>query len=208
MANTRIASKWYTPIQKERKAGAAGILAGMLVQFDASGEVVVHANAGETAMKSFTLEDELQGKEQPPLFKRPRPLIYMSIMFLAAMGIIYGLTHLGSLELHVLHERQPLFVLQSDGSIQNRYEFKVLNKTHDDMKIGVSAKGHKSLVLVGSDKKLVATPGRISSFTLFVRIPKKELSAEREPITFTIHSVDDDKITAVYESMFFGPRVR
>ncbi|NOR52269.1 MAG: cytochrome c oxidase accessory protein CcoG [Gammaproteobacteria bacterium] len=152
--------------------------------------------------------DELQGKEQPPLYRRPRPLIYMSIMLLAAMGIIYGLTHLGSLELRILHERQPLFVLQSDGSIQNKYVFKVLNKTHDDMKIGVTAKSEHKLVLVGADRELLAPPGRTSSFTLFVRIPKRELTAEREPITFTIYNVDDDKITNTYESMFFGPRVR
>ena len=152
--------------------------------------------------------DELQGKEQPPLYKRPRPLIYMSIMLLAAIGIIYGLTHLGSLELRILHERQPLFVLQSDGSIQNKYVFKVLNKTHEKMSIGVNAKGAHKLVLVGADRELLAPPGRTSSFTLFVRIPKRELTAEREPITFTIFNVDDDKITTSYESMFFGPRIR
>lgn len=152
--------------------------------------------------------DELQGKEQPPVYKRPRPLIYMSIMLLAAIGIIYGLTHLGSLELSVLHERQPLFVLQSDGSIQNRYELKVLNKTHDDMKIGVTAKGAESLILVGNERELLAAPGKTSKFTFFVRVPKNDLTAEREPITFTIHNMDDDKITASYESMFFGPRVR
>jgi len=152
--------------------------------------------------------DELQGKPQPPLYKRPRPLIYMSIMLFAAIGIVYGLTHLGDLELRILHERQPLFVLQSDSSIQNKYVFKVLNKTHEKMSIGVNAKGAHELVLVGADRELMAPPGRTSSFTLFVRIPKRELIAEREPITFTIYNVDDDKITTSYESMFFGPPVR
>jgi polyferredoxin len=152
--------------------------------------------------------DELEGKEQPPLFKRPRPLIYMSIMLLAAMGIVYGLTHLGSLELSVLHERQPLFVLQSDGTIQNKYEMKILNKTHSEMKIGLRAEGPASLLLVGADRELLTNPGNITSFTMFVRIPKKELVAERAPITFTIYNLDDDKISATYESMFFGPRVR
>ncbi len=151
--------------------------------------------------------DELQGEKQPPLFKRPRPLIYMSIMLLAAIGIVYGLTHLGALELSVLHERQPLFVLQSDNSIQNRYELKVLNKTHSDVKIGVKARGNESLVLIGNRRERVAIPGRISSFTIFVRIPKADLTAEREPITFTVYNLDDDKISANYESMFFGPRI-
>jgi len=152
--------------------------------------------------------DELQGKEQPPLFKRPRPLIYMSIMLFAAIGILYGLTHLGSLELSVLHERSPLFVLQSDGSIQNKYELKILNKTHSEMKVGIRAEGLDTMVLVGAEREILADPGRTSSFTLFVRVPKRDLVAEREPLTFTIYNLDDDKISTHYESMFFGPSVR
>ncbi|MDH3353814.1 MAG: cytochrome c oxidase accessory protein CcoG [Chromatiales bacterium] len=151
--------------------------------------------------------DELQGKELPPIYKRPRPLIYISIMLIAAIGILYGLTHLGALELSVLHERQPLFVLQSDGSIQNKYQIKILNKTPKEMKIILRAEGPKSLTIIGADKTLKSIPGKISSFSIFVRIPKKELTEEREKLIFKVYNADNDKINADYESMFFGPQI-
>ena len=40
-------------------------------------------------------------------------------MLAALVGISYGLASMAPLELKVLHARQPLFVLQSDGTIQN-----------------------------------------------------------------------------------------
>ncbi|MCW8826213.1 MAG: cytochrome c oxidase accessory protein CcoG [Gammaproteobacteria bacterium] len=174
---------------------------------DACDSVMDKINKPRGLVKYMSL-DELNGKEQPPIYKRPRPLIYMSIMTLAAIGILYGLTHLGALELSVLHERSPLFVLQSDGSIQNKYELKILNKTHKDMKIGVRAEGHQSLTLVGADREIIAQPADTASFTVFVRIPKKELAGERESLSFKIYNLEDDKISAEYKSMFFGPRIR
>ncbi|MCW8887505.1 MAG: 4Fe-4S dicluster domain-containing protein, partial [Gammaproteobacteria bacterium] len=174
---------------------------------DACDSVMDKINKPRGLVKYMSL-DELNGKEQPPIYKRPRPLIYMSIMTVAAIGILYGLTHLGALELSVLHERSPLFVLQSDGSIQNKYELKILNKTHKDMKIGVRAEGHQSLTLVGADREIIAQPADTASFTVFVRIPKKELAGERESLSFKIYNLEDDKISDEYKSMFFGPRVR
>jgi len=43
--------------------------------------------------------------------------------------------------LRVAPERQPLFVRMSDGSIQNKYTFKVLNKTDKDVYVKISAEG-------------------------------------------------------------------
>jgi len=85
--------------------------------------------------------DEMQGKPVKKLYQHPRTLVYVAIILLAFAGIVYGLTHLGSLTLRVAPERQPLFVRMSDGSIQNKYTFKVLNKTDKDLYVKVSTEG-------------------------------------------------------------------
>lgn len=150
--------------------------------------------------------DEIEGKPFIPLYKRPRVIVYFSIMLLAVVGIIYGLATLGSLELKVLHERQPLFVMQSDGSVQNKYELKILNKTENDIQVSLEVTGHDHLQLTPAEKILPAPQGRVSPYTIFIRIPGDKLQAERIPVTIRVEDIDNPEFFSEYESMFFGPK--
>ncbi|HEY5604741.1 MAG TPA: cytochrome c oxidase accessory protein CcoG [Gammaproteobacteria bacterium] len=150
--------------------------------------------------------DEVEGKPAVPLLKRPRVIVYSSIMFLSIAGIIYGLATLGSLELKVLHERQPLFVLQSDGAVQNKYELKILNKTGQDMRIQLHASGHPDLQAVGTEQTVAAPQGKVSAYTIYLRIPGAKLTAERIPVTIRAQDINNPDIFTAYESMFFGPK--
>ncbi|WP_455219288.1 cytochrome c oxidase accessory protein CcoG [Kaarinaea lacus] len=150
--------------------------------------------------------DEIEGKPFIPLYKRPRVIVYFSIMLLAVAGIIYGLATLGSLELKVLHERQPLFVMQSDGSVQNKYELKILNKTEKDMQVSLEVSGHDHLQLVDAEETLSAHQGKVSAYTIFLRIPGDKLQAERIPVTIRLQDIDNPEFYTEYESMFFGPK--
>ncbi|MDP1997914.1 MAG: 4Fe-4S dicluster domain-containing protein, partial [Gallionella sp.] len=70
--------------------------------------------------------DELEGKHVKKMYQHPRTLVYVGIILIAFGGIVYGLTHLGSMTRMVIPERLPLFVCLSDGSSRNKYEFKVV----------------------------------------------------------------------------------
>ena len=151
--------------------------------------------------------DELEGKPAKKMYQHPRTLVYIGIILIAFGGIVYGLTHLGSMTLKVLPERQPLFVRLSDGSIQNKYEFKVLNKTDKDVYVTVTAKGGvENQVILGAEKPLLTHHGRGASFTIFVKAPGENISREIVPIVFRIQGVDDPRIAAEYETMFNGPK--
>lgn len=149
--------------------------------------------------------NEIQGQPAKPLFKRPRVLVYSAIIVFAVAGIGYGLTHLGSVELKVLHERQPLFVRQSDGAIQNKYELKVLNKTDADLELRLTAAGIEDMVLVGADEPLLARQGRVSAHTVFVRVPGEALQAKVTPILFHLDHPERPEVKTEYRSMFMGP---
>jgi cytochrome c oxidase accessory protein FixG len=150
--------------------------------------------------------DELTGVPQIPLHKRPRVLVYFGIMALAIVGLFYGLTNLGTFDLKVLHERQPLFVQQSDGTIQNKYVLKILNKTDKDMSISINAAGPEGLITQGIKEKTRLPANKLSSFTVFLRIPKENLESDRSEITFRIHSFEEFEDSIEYESMFYGPQ--
>jgi len=150
--------------------------------------------------------NELQGQPAKPLFKRPRVLVYSAIILFSVVGIVYGLTHLGSIELKVLHERQPLFVRQSDGSIQNKYELKVLNKTEADLGLRLTTSGIDGMILVGANEPLLARPGRVSAFTVFVRVPEETLKNKVTPIVFQLTSPGQPDVKTAYTSMFMSPK--
>lgn len=151
--------------------------------------------------------DEINGKPQLPLIKRPRVLVYFTIMSVAVVGLLYGLFNLGSLELKVIHERQPLFVQQSDGSIQNKYDLKILNKTDQDMKIQVTVDGPEGMILQELDHALNIPAGKLSSHIMFIRIPRANLENDRTPVTIKLQAQNIEDAHAEYVSMFYGPGI-
>lgn len=152
--------------------------------------------------------ESLEANKKPlPLYKRPRVWAYATIMSLAVMGIVYGLTSLAPLELKVIHNRQPLFVLQSDGSIQNKYVLKILNKLDRDIPVTISAQGAEGLILVDADQVTTARHGKVTPRPVFVRVPKDLLTAETTPIKFTVQGELDDKLLkGSRNSVFIGPK--
>jgi cytochrome c oxidase accessory protein FixG len=153
--------------------------------------------------------DEIEGKETKPLFKRPRVWIYGAILSLAVTGIGFGFSTLDAVELKVLHERSPLFVRQSDGSIQNKFYLKILNKITEDVAVRISVDGPDGLLLVGAEEQVQASHGGVTQATVFVKVPRKNLTEETSQIVFHIEA--KDKSGQVYkssrDSIFIGPRI-
>jgi cytochrome c oxidase accessory protein FixG len=150
--------------------------------------------------------DALEGKHVAPLFKRPRVLVYMGIMVIAFVGIIIGLSTLSGLDVKVLHERQPLFVMLSDGSVQNKYELKILNKTHEEFHVTVTAEGLEGATLVGAEEPLLTRPGKVTPYTVYLRLPRFSMQGESMPVAFRLTGVEQPELMVKYESMFLGPR--
>ncbi len=151
--------------------------------------------------------DEVNGVPVKKLYQHPRTLVYIGILLIALMGIVYGLSHLGTLTLRVAPERQPLFVRMSDGSIQNKYMFKVLNKTDKDLYVKVSAEGGvKGQIIVDGDKKQLVHHGKASGFTIFVKAPEENLNREVTKLQFRVENVEDPNMKAEYDTVFTGPK--
>ena len=151
--------------------------------------------------------DEIEGKPIKKLYQHPRTLVYITIILIALSGIVYGLTHLGTMTLRVIPERQPLFITESDGSIQNKYEFKVVNKTDKDLHVKVAAEGGiPGQVIIGAEQPLLTHHGRGTSFTIFVKAPGGNIKQEVTPIEFRIESIEDPSVEAEYDSKFNAPK--
>lgn len=182
------------------------IMCGLCI--DACDAVMDKINKPKGLIK-YASWDGIMGKKELPILKRPRVWVYTAILLIAAMIVITGLSSMETLELKVLHARQPLFVVQSDGTIQNRYTLKVLNKQHKDMKVTISVddKAFKGLIMIGAEKEIVATRSTVTAVTIFVKVPRKNLIQKSQDITFTITARDEQGVEYKSDrvSMFIGP---
>ncbi len=161
-----------------------------------------------TGLIRYESLDVLNGKENRPLVKRPRVWVYLLVLLLSVTGIFYGVTSLDAIEIKVIRDRQPLYVVQSDGEIQNRYTIKILNKMTADMDVAISAEGPEGLVIIGADKLVTSRHGRVTPHTIFIRVPPGNLAAESVPITFMARGEDlqGQPFISKRNSVFIGPK--
>ncbi len=149
--------------------------------------------------------DEIEGKGTVKLYKRPRVLVYFGIMSIALIGIIYGLLNLGSLELQVVQDRSPLYVPMSDGSIQNTYHIRMLNKLDHEVDVQVTARGLEGMEFIGADEPFTLRSGTLGSRTVRIRVPAEEITASRMPVIFELYNIDNPDDVVTYNGAFFSP---
>jgi cytochrome c oxidase accessory protein FixG len=174
---------------------------------DACDEVMVKVGRPKGLIRYASL-DEMEGRPVKALLARPRVWVYSTILTLALAGIIYGLSSLAAIDLKVLHERAPLFVTLSAGSVQNKYTLTMLNKTPEDLSVTISASGPEGLRLVGADEPVTIRHGTVTPAMVFVKVPKKDLAQEHEPIRFRVEATrpNGQVIRSERDSVFIGPR--
>jgi cytochrome c oxidase accessory protein FixG len=83
---------------------------------------------------------------------RPRTFYYIAIISVISGIMLYAFFNRSEVELSVIHDRNPLFVKLSDGSIRNTYTVKIINKTHEDRSFALDVEGLavKEMTVVGA----------------------------------------------------------
>jgi cytochrome c oxidase accessory protein FixG len=125
---------------------------------------------------------------------RPRIVLYGVLWSLIGVGILVGLGMRERLHLDVLHDRNPQFVLESDGSIRNGYTVKILNMVAEPRLFTLSING-----LAGANMTLAADPlpkGRsfsvqvdadtVYKVKLFVTVAKDQLPKVPQEFTMKV----------------------
>lgn len=136
---------------------------------------------------------------------RPRTIYYTIILCAVGAVMLYGLINRSILELHVLHDRAPLFVQLSDGKIRNGYTIKILNKTHEDrtFKIALTGLDGAEIDLKGAGDSnadfIPVAADEVGTYHVFVKAPL-EPDAPRDVI-FTLTDLENGN-QSTYKSVF------
>jgi len=107
---------------------------------------------------------------------RPRTIIYLALIALVGGLVVAGLATRSDTSLTVLHDRNPLFVALSDGSVRNGYEIKIVNKQHRAREFRIALDGISGAAL---SRPALATDGAPDS----VSVPADTVRAVRLYVT-------------------------
>lgn len=157
-------------------------------------------------------EARLEGAEAKYRPVRLRTLMYAALCVIAGGLVLWGITHRTTLELNVLHDRNPLFVTLSDGSIRNGYTIRLLNKIREERQLTLQVQGLSGIALqvTGQDVtdtdrlELLAHADTVTSYHVFVRLPRESIGEETTPFSFTLTDEVAD-VSTQHESVFRGP---
>jgi cytochrome c oxidase accessory protein FixG len=140
------------------------------------------------------IQRRLAGKTSVYRPIRARTLLYSGLIVLVGAVMVYALATRGSLDINVLHERNPLFVTLSDGSVRNDYTVRLLNKRPAGrvMQVSVSGVPGARLQAVGIDPdvkdRLDVEVGQDQTreLRLSVMVPSNEVPSKSVNITFEV----------------------
>ena len=98
-------------------------------------------------------EAAAKGGTAPLRILRARTLLYAGLISLVGVVMLVALLNRTTLEVNVLHDRNPPYVLLSDGSVRNGYTVKILNKLHEPREFSLEVRGlaQARLAIVGMD---------------------------------------------------------
>lgn len=121
-------------------------------------------------------------------FVRPRTMVYFAVWCAVGVGMLVALSARVPLAVNVLHDRNPQYVLLSDGSVQNGYDVKILNMTGAprEMLLTLDQLPEATLTSPGlaedpvSELRVVVEPDKVLPLRLYVKVPADALTAERD----------------------------
>lgn len=142
----------------------------------------------------YDTERNIKTKNDRLRFARPRTFYYIAVLAVVGGLTLYGLLNRSPQELHVLHDRNPLYVTLSSGDIRNGYKVKILNKTHEEKHYALELTGLSEPVIdiqgVGDLDRgdLVVAPDSVGQFRIFIAAQPQQDA--QMPILFAITDLD------------------
>ncbi len=120
------------------------------------------------------LELRAEGHNPELHLLRPRTIYYAVLVLTVAGLMLTSLLMRNPVELHAIHDRNPLFVMLSDGTIRNGYDIKILNKDHSERHFTLSVEGIENASIemqsangsTATDMKVA--PDSVGAFRVFV----------------------------------------
>lgn len=133
----------------------------------------------------LNIESEKPGKVHIDLL-RVRTMGYGLAILVMIGALVYNLATRTEVQLSIQPVRQPLFVVLSDGSIRNRYQIHITNKTIEEQTFRISTQGvPEQSVDLGEFSEVKIRPGKSIMVWASVSLAP-EMARKTEDVEFTV----------------------
>jgi cytochrome c oxidase accessory protein FixG len=139
------------------------------------------------------VERRLRGEPSHFRFIRPRTILYSAILLLVGAIMLYTLWARFSIGIDVLKDRNPEFVLQSNGAVLNGYSVKVLNHADRARTFLLTVSGGKfaAIRVIGVPNTvgpipIQVEPDRVRALRVLLTTAKTDLKPRNQEIEFQI----------------------
>jgi cytochrome c oxidase accessory protein FixG len=180
---------------------------GCALCIDACNEIMVKIDRPKGLIAYDTeanVLNRIAGKKPRFRLIRARTIIYAVVFAMVGAIMLYALLARTTLDLNVVRDRQPNFVRLSDGSIQNGYTIKVLNKSTETRTLTLSAEGLPSPTLRVAGQAgltLIVPADDVIDFRVLIMEDDFAEMGERGDVTFKL--VDSGAgVTATRSTVF------
>jgi cytochrome c oxidase accessory protein FixG len=182
-------------------------------------------DACDTVMKKIGRETRLIGYDndiniqrrqagKAPVYRivRPRTVVYSAMIAAVGAIMLYALLTRSLLDVNVLHDRNPVAVKLSDGSIRNAYTVRLLNKRGFDRVIAIDIDGpaNATVHVVGADSvtpdrpMIVLGRDQTTELRLLVTAPSENNAEKSIPVRFRVTDIGLGEVASTTDN-FVAP---
>jgi polyferredoxin len=150
----------------------------------------------------YDTQHGIEGKAKHVI--RPRTVVYATLLAALTVGLVVSITHRNVVAVDVIRDRNALFRERPDGTIENVYDIKILNKDSAAHEFRITGTGLPGLVVDYAGPTVWVGPGDVQGVPVRIRIPGHELEGGSD-IELTIQATDRPDLKASGKARFIAP---
>ena len=150
----------------------------------------------------YSSQNAVDGKATKVL--RGRVWVYGGLLAAIGIGIAMGIATRSALIVDVLRDRNALYRANMDGSIENGYTLRLINKSEAPAAYRIRVVDAPAAITLGADPGTIGVgPGEVRSVGIALKAPAGAVKG-RIDVTLEVSTLDGET-TVVEETRFFGP---
>ena len=150
----------------------------------------------------YTTENALEGK--PTRVLRPRVWVYGVLLLVLLGGFTWGVAGRNPLIVDVLRDRNALYRESADGTVENAYTLRIINKSQQAHVYRIRIEGDAAVRFATPPGPVQAAAEEVLSVAVTLRAPAGAVQG-RSDIRFVVEAADSSGIEYVADTRFFGP---
>ncbi len=151
----------------------------------------------------YTTQNAVQGKAQHLV--RPRVVVYGTLLVLLAGTFLASLAWRAPVRLDVLRDRNALYRELADGSVENVYQLKILNKDSERRAVRITIEGLPGARVRTAPATIELAPNSLLDVVTRISVDRAAAPRGRSDVIFRVESATGNAVHAEHEARFMGP---